>query len=240
MSKKRYGAPKIQKMLEKIGIKVNIKLVQRRMKKLGIRSIIVKKFKHHRSKKDLKEYKNIINRDFTTKTINEKWCGDITYIHIPGVGRTYLATVMDLHTNKIIGYSYSRRMNNNLVMKALENACVNVKETKGIIFHSDLDVQYTSKEFNSLLKQKGIKHSYSNKGTPYDNAKIESFHSILKREEIYVNSYKTFEEARIKIFEYLESFYNRKRIHSRLNYMTPQEKEDEALRKRVEKYEFTK
>ena len=87
---------------------------------------------------------------------------------------------------------------------------------------------------------KGIIHSYSNKGTPYDNAKIESFHSILKREEIYVNSYKTFEEARIKIFEYLESFYNRKRIHSRLNYMTPQEKEDEALRKRVEKYEFTK
>ena len=131
-------------------------------------------------------------------------------------------------------------MNNSLVMKALENACVNVKETKGIIFHSDLDVQYTSKEFNDLLKQKGIKHSYSNKGTPYDNAKIESFHSILKREEIYVNNYKTFEEARIKIFEYLESFYNRKRIHSRLNYMTPQEKEDEALRKRVEKYEFTK
>ena len=235
MSKKRYGAPKIQKMLEKIGIKVNIKLVQRHMKKLDIRSIIVKKFKNHRSKKDLKEYKNIISRDFTTKTINEKWCGDITYIHISGVGWTYLEAVMDLHTNKVIRYSYSRRMNNNLVMKALENACFNVKETKGIIFHSDLDVQYTSKEFNDLLKQKGIKHSYSNKGTPYDNAKIESFHSILKREEIYVNNYKTFEEARIKIFEYLESFYNRKRVHSRLNYMTPQEKEDEALRERVEK-----
>ena len=155
------------------------------------------------------------------------------------MGWTYWKAVMDLHTNKIIGYSYSRRMNNKLVIKALENACVNVKETKGIIFHSDLGAQYTSEEFNSLLKQKGIKHSYSNKGTPYDNAKIESFHSILKREEIYVNNYKTFEEARIKIFEYLESFYNRKRIHSRLNYMTPQEKE-EALRERVEKYEFTK
>jgi transposase len=147
---------------------------------------------------------------------------------------------MDLHTNKIIGYSYSRRMNNSLVMKALENACVNVKETKGIIFHSDLGAQYTSKEFNDLLKQKGIIHSYSNKGTPYDNAKIESFHSILKREEIYINNYKTFEEARIKIFEYLESFYNRKRIHSSINYLISQEKENKTLRKRVKKYEFNK
>jgi transposase len=216
--------------LEKRGIKVNIKTVQKRMKKLKIKSIIVKKFKNHKTKEKIREQPNIIKQDFTTTTINEKWCGDITYIHIAGTGWTYLASVMDMHTNKIIGYSYSRKMDKELVIKAMKNACINVKNTKGIIFHSDLGTQYTSKEFNEILNQKGIKHSYSKKGTPYDNAKIESFHSIIKKEEIYVKKYKNFEEAKIKIFEYIELFYNRKRIHSSIDYMTPQEKEDEAIK----------
>lgn len=229
-SQKRYGAPKIHKVLEKQDIRVNIKTVQKRMRKLGIRSIVTKKFKNHKAKEKVKQLPNIIKQDFTTTTINEKWCGDITYIYITGTGWTYLASVMDMHTNKIIGYSYSKNMDKEIVIKALKNACIDVKDTKGIIFHSDLGTQYTSKEFNELLKQKGIKHSYSKKGTPYDNAKIESFHSIIKKEEIYVNKYKNFEEARIKIFEYIESFYNRKRIHSSIDYMTPQEKENEAIK----------
>ena len=229
-SQKRYGAPKIHKILEKRDIKVNIKTVQKRMRKLKIRSIVTKKFKNHKAKEKIKQLPNIINQDFETTSINQKWCGDITYIYIRGTGWTYLASVMDMHTNKIIGYSYSKKMDKELVITALKNACINVKETNGIIFHSDLGTQYTSKEFNDLLKQKGIQHSYSKKGTPYDNAKIESFHSIIKKEEIYVNHYKTFEEAKIKIFEYIESFYNRKRIHSSINYLTPQEKEDEALK----------
>ena len=229
-SKKRYGAPKIQKVLEKGGIKVNVKTVQKRMKKLKIHSIVIKKYKNHKTKEEIKQMPNIINRDFETTTINQKWCGDITYIYIRETGWTYLASVMDMHTNKIIGYTYSKKMDKELVIKAMKNACMNTKETQGIIFHSDLGTQYTSKEFNELLKEKGIQHSYSKKGTPYDNAKIESFHSIIKKEEIYVNNYKTFEEAKIKIFEYIESFYNKKRIHSSINYMTPQEKEDEALK----------
>jgi putative transposase len=275
-SKRIYGAPKIQKILQKnnemkdsLGnvIKVSVKLVQRRMKKLKIRSIVIKRFVNHRASKakgKILQRENIINRNFETKTINEKWCGDITYIHVSNIGWTYLASVMDLHTNKIIGYSYSRKMDNELVIKALKNACMNSRVSlkmnskissklkqlknqekelkkekesrkepafKGLIFHSDLGSQYTSMEFNEILKSKGIIHSYSNKGTPYDNAKIESFHSVLKKEEVYVNHYKTFEEAKLRIFEYLESFYNRKRIHSALNYMTPQEKEDEAINK---------
>jgi len=87
----------------------------------------------------------------------------------------------------------------------MKKECINVKNTKEIIFHSDLGAQYISKEFSELLKQKGIQHSYSKKDTPYDNAKIESFHSIIKKEEIYVNKYKNFEEAKIKIFESAQS-----------------------------------
>nr|WP_304441956.1 IS3 family transposase [Thermosipho sp. 1063] len=115
-SKKRYGAPKIYKILEKQGIKVNIKTVQKRMKKLGIRSIVVKKFKNHKTKEKIQQLPNILNQDFETTTINQKWCGDITYINIPGTGWTYLANVMDMHTNKIIGYSYSKKMDKELLV----------------------------------------------------------------------------------------------------------------------------
>ena len=144
-------------------------------------------------------------------------------------------------------------MDTNLVIRAMKNAYVNAKGLNimnrinrinnngtnqinglnginGIIFHSDLGTQYTSRQFNALLKEKGIIHSYSKKGTPYDNAKIESFHSIIKKMTNYVNRYKSFKEVKIRLFEYIEHFYNRKRIHSSIGYMTPQEKEDEALR----------
>ena len=95
--------------------------------------------------------------------------------------------------------------------------------------NSDLGSQYTSDEFESYLASKGMKHSFSRKGNPYDNACIESFHSVLKKEEVYTTTYHTFEEANTALFEYIESFYNRKRRHSALDYKTPQEVEDEAL-----------
>ena len=222
------------------------------MRLLNVRSIVIKKFKNYKTNRKVKQLPNILKQDFKTASINEKWCGDITYIYVSGLGWTYLASVMDMHTNKIIGYSYSKNMDKELVIKAMKNALMNtrvkvkentkekenkentnIKETNikkpRLIFHSDLGSQYTSKEFNEFLKQKGIRHSYSNKGTPYDNAKIESFHSLIKKEEIYVNRYKTFEQAKTRIFEYIESFYNRKRIHSSIGYLTPQEKEDEAI-----------
>ena len=153
------------------------------MRKLGIRSIVAKRFKHYKAKEKVKQLPNIIKQNFETTLVNQKWCGDITYIYIKETGWTYLASVMDMHTNKIIGYSYSKKMDKELVIKAMKNACINVKETKGIIFHSDLGTQYTSKEFNELLKQKEIQHSYSKRGTPYDKAKIESFHSIIKKKK---------------------------------------------------------
>ena len=192
------------------------------MKAMDIRSIVVKKFRYHSEKvtSDVKE--NILNRDFKTTSINQKWCTDITYIYTIKNGWTYLASVMDFHSKKIIGYAYDTSMTAELAVNAVKNACLNVKNTKGIILHSDLGTQYTSHLFEDYLHSKGIIHSFSRKGNPYDNACIESFHSILKKEEVNHHRYYDFNVASKAIFEYIESWYNRKRIHGAINYMTPQ------------------
>ncbi len=146
-------------------------------------------------------------------------------------GWTYLASVMDLCSRKIIGYAYGTSMTAELAVEAVKNACLNVRDTQGIILHSDLGSQYTSQAFESYLGSHGMIHSFSRKGNPYDNACIESFHSVLKKEEIYLHTYQDSREARRAIFEYIEGWYNRKRIHSAIGYMTPQQKEDEELKK---------
>jgi transposase len=156
------------------------------MADMGIRSIVVKKFNHRSDKPTSEEKDNIINRDFEATNINQKWCTDITYINTVKDGWTYLASVMDLYSKKIIGYAYGISMTAELAVKAVENACINVKTTEGIILHSDLGSQYTSHEFENLLCTKGIVHSFSTKGNPYDNACIESFHSVLKKEEVII------------------------------------------------------
>ena len=138
---------------------------------------------------------------------------------------------MDLCSRKIIGYAYGTSMTAELAVKAVENACLNVRDTKGIILHSDLGSQYTSKTSEDCLSGKEILHSFSRKGNPYDNACMESFHSVLKKEEIYLHTYQDSKEARRAIFEYIEGWYNRKRIHSSIGYLTPQQKEVEELKK---------
>ena len=229
-SKGRYGAIKIQRDLEEAGIPCSVKRVQRHMAKLGLRSVVVRKYKYQNNQGKVPDDKeNILNRDFTATTINQKWVTDITYIHVLNEGWTYLASVMDLYNRKIIGYSYGKNPTAELAKKAVENACINVKDTTGIILHSDLGSQYTSRVFEDMITEKNMKHSFSRKGNPYDNACIESFHSVLKKEEVYLNTYLTFEEAETALFEYIESWYNRRRRHSALDYKTPQQVEEEAL-----------
>lgn len=223
-SKGIYGAPKIHKILNE-KFKVSLKKVQRLMKKLSIRSVILKKYKPYSTKVKVEDRDNILKRDFSTKGLNEKWTGDITYIHTVKDGWCYLASVMELHTRKIVGYSFGKHMTTDLVIKALENACISQKPNKGLIFHSDLGTQYTSLEFINYAKNKGIKQSFSKKGCPYDNSSIESFHATLKKEEVYRFKYFDYDTARIKLFEYIEGWYNRKRIHGSINFMTPNEYE---------------
>jgi transposase InsO family protein len=199
------------------------------MAKLGLRSIVVKKYKHHSSKSPIVEKENILNREFEATTINQKWVTDITYIHVLKEGWTYLASVMDLYSKKIIGYAYGREMTADLAEEAVRNAALNVDNTKGIILHSDLGSQYTSHTFQKCVKSLRLIHSFSRKGNPYDNACIESFHSVLKKEEIYCHVYPDFDSARKSIFEYIESWYNRKRIHGSIGYLTPQQRENMEL-----------
>ena len=138
---------------------------------------------------------------------------------------------MDLCSRKIIGYAYGMSMTAELAVEAVKNAYLNVRDTEGIILYSDLGSPYTSQAFEKYLESKGIHHSFSRKGNPYDNACMESFHSVLKKEEIYLHTYQDAGEVCRAIFEYIEGWYNRKRIHSAIGYITPQQKEDEELGK---------
>ncbi len=118
-----------------------------------------------------------------------------------------------------------------LVLQALLNAIDVQQPGEGLVLHTDLGSQYTSEAFEEALKQTKINQSFSRKGCPYDNACIESFHAILKKEEVYTTIYSDFETARLALFQFIESWYNRKRIHGAINYMTPQQLEDCCRRK---------
>ena len=225
-SKLRYGSPKITKVLNEQGIKVSQKRVARRMKELGLRSIVVKKFNHSGKSKidETKEYPNLLEQDFYAEKPSQKWVGDITYIYTIETGWTYLAIVMDLFDSKVVGWSYGLSMTDELVIDAFNKALINRGLEKNGIFHSDRGSQYTSNDYEELLATLSIKHSYSKKGYPYDNASMESFNAILKKEEVNNNTYQTFEEAKLVIFEFIEGWYNNKRIHSTLGYITPNQK----------------
>lgn len=221
-SKRRYGAPKVYKVLHAEGETASLKRIQRRMATLEIKSVVVKKYKPVKAKKNIEQKENILNQDFSTTSINQKWCTDITYIHTENEGWTYLASVEDLYSRKIIGWAFGKTIDAELAVRALKNAALNVRKTEGIIIQSDLGCQYTSNLFESALAELRIRHSYSKKGYPYDNSCIESFHSVLKKEEVNLKKYKDSKAAYNAIFEYIESWYNRKRIHSSLNYRTPE------------------
>jgi len=225
-SKERYGAPKITRILKSKGFKISEKRVSKIMRKAGLRSITVKKFNHCTSDKqdNTREYPNLLEQNFNAEKPGQKWVGDITYIYTLETGWTYLAIVMDLFDLKVIGWHYSEKMDTDLVIKAFQKASKSRKLEHDSIFHSDRGSQYTAKEFEKLLETMRIKHSYSKKGYPYDNASMESFNAILKKEEVNVNNYATFEEAKLAIFEFIESWYNNMRIHSSLDYITPNQK----------------
>jgi putative transposase len=228
-SKNRYGAPKIQKVLKDSGIKISLKRTQKLMKSLGIRSIIIKKFRPTSSKSKVESRENVLKRDFSTNTINEKWVTDRTYIHTLKDGWCYLASVLDLYSKKIIGYAMSKTMTSELAVQAVRNAILLQRPKAPLILHSDLGSQYTSYEFQKYISEtKIITHSFSGKGCPYDNACIESFHASLKKEEVNLVKYYDFNTARLSVFEYIESWYNRKRLHSSIGYITPQKCEDLA------------
>ena len=235
-SNSRYGAPKITNVLKANGTKASIKRVQRRMRLLDIHSITVKKYRPASTKAKQEEatiYHNLIKQDFKASKPGEKLVGDITYIYTAKQGWTYLAIVMDLFDHKVIGYSYGLNMSDDLSVNALKKALANRSISKDCIFHSDRGVQYTSNRYETLLQENGIQHSYSKKGYPYDNAAMESFNATLKKEEVNHKKYVDYNEARLSIFEFIESWYNLKRIHLSIGYLTPEQKYQEYLANQI-------
>ena len=222
-SKGRYGSLKIQKELEKRGIRARQKRVARRMKKMGLKSIIVKKYRPSGSKGKVDDTNkpNLLAQNFKAEGLREELVSDITYIYTKEKGWTYLAIVMDLYRMSIIGYSYGKTIDADLVIEAIKNVQKKGKFKEQAIFHSDLGSQYTSNKVEEYLKELGLRHSYSKKGYPYDNACMESFNAILKKEEVNLKEYETFDEAKMALFEFIEGWYNRKRIHSAIGYRIP-------------------
>lgn len=221
-SQKRYGSPKIAFLLQQEGYKVTERTVGTYMRELGLRSCVSRKFKVRTtdSDHDLPIAPNLLNQQFQSEKPNKVWVTDITYIPCRE-GRLYLASVLDLCTREIVGWRLDDRMTTELVLGAIQDAYSAQKPKKGLIHHSDRGTQYASSEYRKQLENYHMVPSMSRKGNCYDNACIESFHSILKKEFIYCRRFKTKQQARHEIFQYIEFFYNRKRIHGSLGYLSP-------------------
>ncbi len=223
-SRKTYGSPRAHKGLKKQGEHCSRKRVAKLMKQEGIQAKMRKKWKvtTQQSKKAAVVALNHLNQKFLVEEPNQVWVSDITYVST-GEGWLYVAIVLDLFSRKVVGLSMGARLETGLVTKALNQALYSRDVNEGLMHHSDRGCQYTSFEFRELTKKYGIKLSMSARGCCYDNAVAESFFHTLKTEEVNLHKYRIREEAENSIFEYIEAFYNRERLHSTLGYVSPEE-----------------
>jgi transposase InsO family protein len=219
-SRRIYGSPRITEGLNDQGIPCGKNRVARIMKDNGIRAEIRRKF--NKTTDSRHSYPASVNLLVDGSERGRMWASDITFIPTRE-GWMYVAAVMDVDSRKIIGLSIKDRLTQELTTDALKQAIRRQKPCKGLIHHSDRGKQYASYEYRDLLKRYGIRSSMSRSGNCYDNAHIESFWSTLKRELVHQQRYRTREDARLSIFEYIEVFYNRFRKHSALGYKSPEQ-----------------
>ena len=217
-----YGCRRLQRTLAEQGIELSEWKVRRIMRENGMYPETMKKYKPGKSgTADGKYFENLIEQDSSCEGPNEKWVGDITYLRTM-LGWVYLAVVIDLYNREVIGYSISRNIDTELTCRALSNALQRRGESEGsLLFHRDRGCQYTSKRYQRMLAENGIQGSMSKAGCPYDNSVMESFFASLKKEYFYRKEYVSMDEVENDLFYYIEVFYNRKRLHSSLGYMSP-------------------
>ena len=220
-SRETYGSPRVAKALNNGGIKCGKNRVAKLMRENNITAKTKRKFRATTySKHSYPVAQNILNQDFRATKPNQIWVADITYIPTDE-GWLYLAAIVDLYQRKVVGWAMASTLTKQLCIDALNQAIGRNRPPRGLIHHSDRGVQYASNEYKSLLKSNGIIQSMSRKGNCYDNACMESFFGSLKTELIYFTRFKSRAEARLAIFEYIEVFYNRIRLHSKLGYRSP-------------------
>jgi len=224
-SRKTYGSPRIHQKLLRDDYHISKKRVERLMGELDIHAVAKRKYKATTDSKHSNPVaENHLNRDFAPKKPNQAWVADITYIKT-AEGWLYLATIMELYSRRIIGWALRKRLTKELVIAALDMALKQRNISADLLLHSDRGSQYASKLYRLILKKHGILCSMSGKGNCWDNAVMESFYHTLKVELIYQNHYQSRREAQRDIFEYIEIFYNRERLHSSLGYCSPEEYE---------------
>lgn len=221
-----YGTRRIAKILALDNILISRKRIGRLMASAGLYCKTKRKFKVTTDSKHNKPIApNLLDRKFDVSAPDKYWVGDITYIRT-GSGWLYLATVIDLYSRQVIGWSMADNMKTKLINDALTMAIWKRKPKKGLIWHSDRGSQYASDSHRAILKDHGIVQSMSRKGNCWDNAVAESFFHTLKTELTNHYQFKNQQEAKNVIFEYIEVFYNRIRIHSANNYLAPVEFEN--------------
>lgn len=220
-SNRIYGYRKVYQDLQEENIICCQETVRRIMRGIGLYSRIKRKFiVTTDSNHTLKIAENLLGRDFTAKSPNQKWVADITYIPTK-TGWLYLAVVMDLFSRIIVGWAMSDNIDSKLVQSAMKMAILHREPDKGLIHHSDRGVQYAAQDFQDLLDDNKIICSMSRKGNCWDNACVESFFGSLKNEWVKGKIYETYEDGEKDIFKYIEVFYNRKRRHASLGYVSP-------------------
>lgn len=219
-----YGAPKITQKLRQSGEVIGQRTVAKYMRSMGIRAQWVKHWIATTKNSDFsRELHNVLNEQFNPDRPNAVWCTDITYIWTYETGYIYLTSIMDLYSRKIIAWTLTESMEVSCVVETVNKAKAIRPTIQPLIIHSDRGSQYVSDAYKNVTR--GMQRSYSHKGYPYDNACIESFHSLIKRE--WLNRFKiaNIDAAQKLVFEYINTFYNTVRIHSHCDYMSPDDYE---------------
>jgi transposase InsO family protein len=218
-SKQNYGAPKITQKLQQEGETISERTVGKYMKEMGIKAQWIKPWTATTKDSDFStELHNILDEQFNPDRPNAVWCSDITYIWATR-GFVYLISIMDLYSRKIIAWMLSKTMEVSCVINTINKAKARRNTDLPLILHSDRGSQYVSNEYIKATAK--MQRSYSKKAFPWDNACIESFHAIIKREWLNRFKIRNYQQAYKLVFEYIEAFYNTKRIHSHCNYMSP-------------------
>jgi transposase InsO family protein len=227
VAKYRYGSPRVTKELRRRGHNVGRKRVARLMRANGLNARPRKKFRvTTMSGHKHKAAANVVNREFRPQRPNQVWASDATYV-ATAEGWLYLFVIIDLYSRRVVGWAMSKSLGTTTLLRALWMAVARRGAPEGLVFHSDRGVQYASTRFRNVLRKKRFIQSMSRKGNCWDNACVESFFKSLKSELIGTTIYESREAATQAVFEYIEVFYNRIRLHSTLGYLSPAEYEEE-------------
>jgi transposase InsO family protein len=227
--RRRYGYRRVTAELRRRGMLVNHKCVSRIMREDNLLAVQPKQFVTTTdSNHSLEIYLNLARR-MTPTGVDQLWVADITYIRLQAVF-VYLALILDAFSRRIVGWTLDRTLTSRLATTALQAAIESRQPLPGLVHHSDRGVQYASAEYVEILKKHEMVPSMSRPANPYDNASCESFIKTLKREEIYANEYENIEHLRDHVEEFIERYYNQKRLHSALGYRSPDEFEQQARR----------